>query len=64
MKSLYEVVKKEHHLKHWGRLQLGLFFKGIGVSVEEATKFWRSHFTRRPEIDASRVSKGKQNCDF
>jgi len=55
MKSLHDVVAKEHHIKHFGRLQLGLFLKGLGVPLEEATKFWRGHFTKRPEIDGSRV---------
>lgn len=56
MKHVYDVVQKEHHLKHWGRLQLGLFFKGLGVQLDEATKFWRTNFTKRPEIDTSRVN--------
>lgn len=56
MKTLYDVVVKDHHLKHFGRLQLGLFLKAIGVPMDEATKFWRGHFTKKPEIDGSRVS--------
>ncbi|CAL8086855.1 unnamed protein product [Orchesella dallaii] len=57
MKQLYDVVLKEHHLKHWGRLQLGLFFKRLGLPMDEATKFWRSNFTKRPETDTSRFDK-------
>lgn len=55
MRSLYDVVVKEHHLKHFGRLQLGLFLKAIGVPIDEAVKFWRGHFTKKPEIDGTRV---------
>lgn len=56
MKVLYDVVEKEHHLKHFGRLQLGLFLKGIGLPLEEATKFWRSNFTKKAGMDGNRVS--------
>lgn len=27
MRNLYERLKRDHHLKHFGRLQLGLFLK-------------------------------------
>lgn len=34
MVNLYQCLKRDHHLKHWGRLQLGLFLK---VSAMRAT---------------------------
>lgn len=34
------------HLKYQGRQQLGLFLKGIGLSVDEALKFWSYQFTK------------------
>lgn len=34
------------HLKYQGRQQLGLFLKGIGLSVDEALKFWAHQFTK------------------
>ena len=55
MKSLYDVVEKEHHVKHWGRLQLGLFFKAVGLSLEEAINYWRSNFTKKAGVDGTRV---------
>jgi len=47
MQTMTVHVQKEHHLKHWGRLQLGLFLKGCGMSVEEALHWWQSEFTQR-----------------
>ncbi|CAK9786892.1 DNA primase, large subunit [Cutaneotrichosporon oleaginosum] len=41
MLNLYERLKRDHHLKHFGRLQLGLFLKGIGLPLDEALVFWR-----------------------
>ncbi|BEI91672.1 uncharacterized protein CcaverHIS019_0404920 [Cutaneotrichosporon cavernicola] len=41
MLNLYERLKRDHHLKHFGRLQLGLFLKGIGLPLDEALIFWR-----------------------
>lgn len=46
MKHLHHNLKKEHKLKHWGRLQYGLFLKGAGMELEDAMMFWDSHFTR------------------
>ncbi len=31
-------MDKDHHLKYKGRLQYGLFLKGIGLSMEEAIR--------------------------
>lgn len=46
MKHLHQNLKKDHKLKHWGRLQYGLFLKGAGLEMEDAMVFWESHFTR------------------
>ncbi|KAK9838163.1 hypothetical protein WJX81_005591 [Elliptochloris bilobata] len=47
MKMMYERVETDHHLKHSGRLQLGLFLKGLGLPLEEAMRFWRAGFAPR-----------------
>lgn len=47
MKNLHQALRSHHHLKHGGRLQYGLFLKGIGLSLEDALEFWRSEFTRK-----------------
>lgn len=39
------------HLKHKGRLQLGLFLKGIGLPMEESLVFWRQMFAPKMSDD-------------
>eukprot|EP00111_Clytia_hemisphaerica_P000380 TCONS_00001051-protein len=51
MRNLHEGLRKDHHLKHWGRLQYGLFIKAAGLSLEEALLFWRSEFTKKMDLD-------------
>ena len=46
MKNLHDNLKKDHKLKHWGRLQYGLFLKGAGMEMEDALMFWENHFTK------------------
>jgi len=46
MKNLNSNLKREHKLKHWGRLQYGLFLKGAGLDLEGAQQFWESHFSK------------------
>lgn len=38
MRQCHETLRTKHHLKHFGRLQYGLFLKGIGVSLEDSMK--------------------------
>lgn len=51
MRQLHTALKENHHLKHGGRLQYGLFLKGIGLSLEEALIFWRAEFTKLMDVD-------------
>ena len=51
MQELHQSLREHHHLRHWGRQQYGLFLKGIGLSLEEALKFWRSEFTKLMDGD-------------
>ncbi|PWY86991.1 DNA primase, large subunit [Aspergillus heteromorphus CBS 117.55] len=44
MRSLHMNLRKNNHLKHYGRLQYTLFLKGIGLSLEECIVFWRQGF--------------------
>ncbi|CAN0471377.1 unnamed protein product, partial [Hapterophycus canaliculatus] len=40
-KQLHTALNREHKLKHWGRLQYGLFLKGAGLGVDDAMAFWQ-----------------------
>lgn len=51
MKQLHEQLRSAHHLKHGGRLQYGLYLKGIGVTLEDSLRFWREEFTKIMELD-------------
>jgi DNA primase large subunit len=46
MSAMRRALKAEHKLKHWGRLQYGLFLKGIGLSLDEALLLFRQEFTK------------------
>jgi DNA primase large subunit len=46
MRSSYDVLKTQHHLKHHARLQFGLFLKGIGLTLPDALAFWKTEFMK------------------
>ncbi|KAA6417087.1 MAG: putative DNA primase large subunit-like [Trebouxia sp. A1-2] len=46
MLNMFDALKRDHHLKHTGRQQLGNFLKGIGLSLESALAFWRTEFAK------------------
>ncbi|KFH40978.1 DNA primase large subunit-like protein [Hapsidospora chrysogenum ATCC 11550] len=46
MNHLHRSLRRDAHLKHYGRLQYTLFLKGIGLSLEECLIFWRGGFSK------------------
>jgi DNA primase large subunit len=44
MSHLHRSLRRDAHLKHFGRLQYTLFLKGMGLNLEECLVFWRSSF--------------------
>ncbi|EDN97734.1 hypothetical protein SS1G_12588 [Sclerotinia sclerotiorum 1980 UF-70] len=46
MQNLHRSLRRDAHLKHYGRLQYTLFLKGIGLNLEECLVFWRSSFSK------------------
>ncbi|MEQ2158173.1 DNA primase large subunit, partial [Goodea atripinnis] len=55
MRQLHQALRDNHHLRHGGRMQYGLFLKGIGLSLEQALQFWRMEFIRG-KVDADKSS--------
>lgn len=45
MRQLQSGMQQDKKLKHWGRLQYGLFLKGAGLSMEDSLAFFQKHFT-------------------
>ncbi|KAM9804335.1 DNA primase large subunit [Neosynchiropus ocellatus] len=56
MRQLHQALRENHHLRHGGRMQYGLFLKGIGLTLEQALQFWRSEFIRG-KVDADKFDK-------
>ncbi|XP_035918170.1 DNA primase large subunit-like [Anopheles stephensi] len=46
MRNVHDTLRATHHLKHAGRMQYTLFLKAIGVTMEDALRFWREELTR------------------
>jgi DNA primase large subunit len=47
MSEPFHALKKDNHLMHGARMQLGLFLKGIGLSLNDALAFWKQSFARK-----------------
>lgn len=47
MRILHETLLRESHLRHGGRMQYGLFLKGLGLPLEEAMRFWQMSFSKK-----------------
>jgi DNA primase large subunit len=44
MQQLYSALTTDHHLRHAGRMQLSLFLKRAGLTLEESLTFWKQSF--------------------
>lgn len=42
MRNTHEVLRSTHHLKHFSRLQYGLFLKGIGERVHSFYSYYKN----------------------
>lgn len=51
MKYTHEKLREQHHLRHGGRMQYGLFLKGIGLKLEDALRFWRTEFSKSMPVE-------------
>lgn len=46
MRHIHTILRSSHHLKHFCRLQYGLFLKGIGLLYDDAIRFFREEYTK------------------
>ncbi|KAM4599238.1 DNA primase large subunit isoform 1-T1 [Fundulus diaphanus] len=56
MRQLHKALRENHHLRYGGRMQYGLFLKGIGLSLEQALQFWKMEFIQG-KVDADKFDK-------
>ncbi|XP_038989302.1 probable DNA primase large subunit [Phoenix dactylifera] len=47
MRHLFGKLREDHHLKHGGRMQLGLFLKGVGLKLDDALALWKMEFSQK-----------------
>lgn len=57
MRQLHKALRENHHLRHGGRMQYGLFLKGIGLTLEQALQFWKREFVRG-KMDPDKFDRG------
>ncbi|KAJ8913660.1 hypothetical protein NQ315_007377 [Exocentrus adspersus] len=51
MRTMHEVLRSTHHLKHHSRVEYGLFLKGIGLLYDDAMTFWKQELTKTADGD-------------
>ena len=51
--NMHRQLKRTHHLKHWARVQHGLFLKAVGLPLEGALEFWRTEFCKEVGMDTT-----------
>ena len=50
MRSIHDSLRRDHHLKHYGRLYYGLFLKAAGLSMDDSMEFFRNELSiKNPE---------------
>ena len=58
MSQAHAALRRDHKLKHWARLQYGLFLKGAGMSLEDNMQFFQQEFTKIMSYDAFNKEHG------
>ncbi|KAJ8386337.1 hypothetical protein AAFF_G00174340 [Aldrovandia affinis] len=56
MRELQRSLREQHHLRHGGRMQYGLFLKGVGLTLDQALQFWRAEFIKG-KVDSDKFDK-------
>lgn len=63
MRQLHDQLRVDHHLRHGGRMQYGLFLKGIGLTLQQSLTFWRKEFTKRMDPETVSVPSTATTTD-
>ncbi|KAH7644162.1 DNA primase large subunit [Dermatophagoides farinae] len=45
MRSIHDRLRRDHHLKHYGRLYYGLYLKAAGLSMDDSMEFFRNELS-------------------
>lgn len=56
MSNMMARLREQHHLRHSARMQLGVFLKGCGLTLDESLRFWRTEFGKGA-INAEKFEK-------
>lgn len=46
MRNMLTALRDDHHLRHGARMQLGLFLKACGLTMDESLTLWKAEFGR------------------
>jgi DNA primase large subunit len=47
---MHRQLVQKHELRHYGRLQYGLFLKATGIKIDDNIKFFLHHFRQGPNL--------------
>lgn len=56
MANMMARLHSDHHLRHSARMQLGVFLKGCGLTMDDSLRFWRTEFGKG-QINAEKFEK-------
>lgn len=56
MRHMMHKLRENHHLRYSARLQLGVFLKGCGLSMDDSLRFWKAEFGKG-DISADKFEK-------
>lgn len=56
MANMMTRLREQHHLRHSARMQLGVFLKGCGLTMDESLRFWKAEFGKGT-INAEKFEK-------
>lgn len=46
MRNMLQKLRENHHLRYAARIQLGVFLKGCGLTMDESLRFWKVEFSK------------------